>query len=96
MGVQAVNEAEIRERLKKIVSSISRVSPPPEMRDDMDLFASGTLDSVVIVGLLFKIEDEFGIQVPPTEYHPENFMTLTGLTRMVHKIRSGGKPGPTG
>lgn len=76
---------DICERITSIVISISP-NPLKKISADEDLFASGSLDSVALIGLVTKIEDEFQIKVSPTEYSPENFMTISGLSGMVSKL----------
>jgi acyl carrier protein len=63
------------------------LNPEAEIKDSTDLFESGTLDSVVLVGLLTKLEEKFQLDIPPTEFSPENFSTVGGMTRLIQRLK---------
>ncbi len=47
--------------------------------EDDDLLASGLLDSLGIMLLVFYIEQEFGVDVPPEDVTIENFQSITKI-----------------
>lgn len=64
------------------------LNPNAEISDSTDLFESGTLDSVVLVGLLTKLEEKFKLEIPPTEFSPENFSTVGGMSQLIHRLKA--------
>jgi acyl carrier protein len=44
---------------------------------------TGVLDSLNLFLLLTFIEEQFGVTIEPEEIVPENFDTLTSITRLV-------------
>ena len=79
----------LQKEIAIIVADITKYPNPPEsIKIDADLFDAGTLDSVMIVGLLAKIENRFGITVPPEEFRPENFSSIAGMSAMVLRLIS--------
>ena len=83
---QPVPKSEVKEKIRGIISNISLRGDNRTLGDDEDLFSLGALDSVVLIGLITQIEDGFQIRVSPTEYSPENFMTINGLGNMVNNL----------
>jgi len=54
---------------------------------DDSLFASGAMDSAVVMQLVVFCEENFGIEIPDSEVVPENFATLRALARLVQRSK---------
>lgn len=54
-----------------------------EVPDDLDLFKTGIVDSIGLVGLMGSIEDHFGIEVDFEDLDPEKMTILGPLCRYV-------------
>jgi len=52
-----------------------------------DLLGSGLLDSLGMMKLIFFIETEFKIAVPPEDMIIENFMTIAHISNYLKKTR---------
>lgn len=52
-------------------------------RGDTDLFVSGALDSLSFVGLLAKLEQEFGIRISIDDIEIDNFRCLDKISDFV-------------
>lgn len=48
-----------------------------------DLFASGTLDSLLFAELLFQLEVEYGIRIPLEELELEDFQSIEKIAAFV-------------
>lgn len=59
--------------------SLGLPAPDPEV----DLVASGVLDSLSLVTLLFELEQAFGIQLPLETLDVEDFRTLHRIAGLV-------------
>ena len=53
------------------------------LKPDDPLLTSGLLDSLGIVKLLSFIEDEFDTEVDDADFDPENFETLSSITKLI-------------
>lgn len=51
-----------------------------------DLLGSGILDSLGMMRLIFFIEEEFGIKVPPEDMTIENFLTVENIGNYLNKV----------
>ena len=53
------------------------------LESDVDLFASGTLDSFALVDFVTVLEAHCGIRVPDAEVIPANFRTIEAIDQYV-------------
>jgi acyl carrier protein len=65
--------------VRVFVEKLQLESPTPEL----DLFETGTLDSLRLVRLLAELEGAFGIRLSMEELEFEDFRTLAGIARFV-------------
>jgi len=54
---------------------------------DVDLIASGLIDSLALVTLLFELEQEFGVKVPLESLDAEDFRTIANIVEMLGSLR---------
>lgn len=59
-----------------------------ELAVDESLLEGGILDSLAIVKLVAYIEDEFDVEVPDSEFDPENFETISAIVQLIERSRS--------
>jgi methoxymalonate biosynthesis acyl carrier protein len=57
---------------------------------DDDLLATGVLDSLTLVQLLFDLERRFGVTIPLEELEIDDFRSVNSIARLV-QARSGAK-----
>ena len=58
-----------------------------EIDENHDLLLSGTLDSLGAMQLVFFIEQEFGLEVPPEDVTIENFRSVASIAEyLAHKL----------
>ncbi len=72
---------------EKVSALISQVCDTDEVLadPDLDLFEAGLIDSMGFVELLFGLEQEFGIQVPPTEIERDDVSTVNKILAFVNE-----------
>ena len=70
--------------IERIFRETLCIEPPPP---DVDMIATGLLDSMAIVTLIVELEHEFGITVPPDELDLDRLRTVERLTELVQNIR---------
>lgn len=71
----------------KILKLLEDLCDSDEVRRDqnVNLFATGLLDSLGAIELLVAIDEEFGIRIEPTEVARENFDTPNKIIEYVKK-----------
>lgn len=72
---------------EKVSALIVQVCDTDEVLSDpdLDLFEAGLIDSMGFVELLFGLEQEFSIQVPPTEIERDDVSTVTKILAFVNE-----------
>lgn len=72
---------------QKVSALISQVCDTDEVLadPDLDLFEAGLIDSMGFVELLFGLEQEFGIQAPPTEIERDDVSTVNKILAFVNE-----------
>ena len=64
-----------------------------ELNDNIDyknenaLISNGVLDSVELVELVTKLEEEYEILIPLDEISPDNFDSIENILHMIQRIR---------
>ena len=59
-----------------------------ELSDDESLLDGGILDSLAIVKLVAYVEDEFDIEVPDSDFDPENFESISAIAQLIERVRA--------
>ena len=52
---------------------------------DVDLFKTGLLDSLSFIDVLLEIEEQLGIEIPPTEIEREKFSTANQILEIIER-----------
>lgn len=76
---------------KKIISIICEICGSDEVRKNknIDLLAEDVLDSMAFIELVQRLEDEFNIEIQPTEEKPSTWRNVENILEMVEeKLRS--------
>jgi D-alanine--poly(phosphoribitol) ligase subunit 2 len=73
------------EHLRKLFQEELNIEVPSA---EADLMESGLMDSLVLVELLVRLEERFGIDVDILDLDIENFRTLHRIARLVAQLRS--------
>lgn len=74
-----------KQRLHKLLSEIAE--DIEGLRSEDNLFKLGVLDSVLLIHLVDKIEEEFSISVEDRELSPDYFLSLDRMAVYVeHKL----------
>jgi acyl carrier protein len=61
----------------------SRSSRHAAANPRMDLLESGLLDSLLLVDLIFHIEESYGVRFDSDRVHPSNFRTVEDIVGVV-------------
>lgn len=69
----------------KIRTFLARFSRNHQISDDADIFASGTVHSLVALQLISFIEKEFEIVVADEDLEPENFRSINNIVAFIER-----------
>lgn len=77
----------------KIIDIIVKVSYDKSIIYDnnIDLVESGILDSLAFINLMAELEDEFDIEIQPTQIPSSTWKTLDGIVKLVESKVSKNK-----
>ena len=70
---------------EKISEIIEEICPFEAIEEDTLLIEMGILDSLAIVTLIEKLEDELGIEIIEEDITPENFVSINTIDIMIKK-----------
>lgn len=54
-----------------------------ELTPDTDLLEDSLLDSLLLMDLIFQIEDRYGIRLGSDQINPSNFRTAAAIARLI-------------
>jgi len=83
----------VRERLARYIAEELLNLDPRDGRTiapDEDLLGGGLVDSLGVMSLVFFIEQETGLDVPPEDVTIEHFQTLDAIDAYLARRRAGG------
>ncbi len=71
----------------RIINIISDVCDSETIRNDIkiDLIESGLLDSLAFITLLSRLEDEFDIEIQPTQIEPNTWRSVEDIIELVKR-----------
>jgi len=73
---------------EKILQIIEEVCDDYTIKDDInrDLIETNTLDSLGFIELITRLEDEFNIEIQPTQADSASWRTVNSITNFVKSI----------
>ncbi len=74
---------------EKIIDIIVFLTGYEELRDEpeVDLIEEEILDSMAFVGLIAELEDEFGIEIQPTQVPGDTWRSVDRIARLVESLK---------
>lgn len=72
----------------KVRALLEEIEPLEDFEDDTELIESGLLDSLAIVYLVTRIEEDFGLYIDEKYVVPENFENINTIVRLLENIQS--------
>lgn len=73
--------------MEKLIEILEEIAPGVDYENCTTLIDDHILDSFGILSLVSELEDEFDIEVSPTELVPENFNSAQKLWEMVTRLK---------
>lgn len=74
---------------KRILEILVELTGADELFDDegIDLIDSGIMDSFTYGELLYALEDEFGVEIQPTQVEVDVWRSVERIARLVDELR---------
>lgn len=73
---------------EKVRELLEEIEPMEDFEDDTELIESGLLDSLSIVYLVTRIEEDLGLYIEEKYVVPENFENINAIVCLLEKLRS--------
>lgn len=71
---------------EKVLAILCEVNEKIAENQEVDLLASGIIDSYEIVNIVVELEEAFDMEIDPELVVPENFQTVDAIVKMVEGI----------
>lgn len=73
--------------MEELLEILEDIDPDNDYEHDEHLIDDGHLDSLSLLQLVSELEDNFDIQVTPTELIPANFNSAKAIWAMVQRLQ---------
>lgn len=73
----------------RVIDIILEVCEDDILKDnlDIDLIENEILDSLAFISLISKLEDEFDIEIQPTQVSPDTWRSINSIIELVKSYR---------
>ncbi|MCA9971997.1 MAG: acyl carrier protein [Anaerolineales bacterium] len=75
----------MEDKQEKIRSFLLKHIKTQDLKDDVDIFASGYVNSLFAMQLVMYVEGEFKIQLDSDDLNLDNFRTVNSLVELVER-----------
>lgn len=74
---------------EKIIQIIERLTGFKDLKNnkDIDLIENEIIDSLAFIELVSSLEDEFEIEIQPTQIDPNNWRKLNSIVNLVTELK---------
>ena len=74
---------------EKIIEIIEKISDYKSLKEnrDIDLLENEILDSLAFIELITALEDEFNIEIQPTQVEPDTWRSVKLITKLVEGLK---------
>lgn len=74
---------------EKIIEIIERITGFKELKNnkDIDLLENEILDSLAFIELITTLEEEFDIEIQPTQVAPDTWRSVRKIVELVESLR---------
>lgn len=74
--------------IEKLLSLLSAVRGDINFQEEKNIMEDGLLDSVDVLTILTKIEEEFGVVISILDMNPEDFNSLESIYNLIMKNKN--------
>lgn len=72
--------------MRSVLDVLLEINSEVDFESEEDLVGRGILNSLDILSIVTVLEDEFDIEIPPTEINIDNFRSLNAIEELVKRI----------
>ncbi len=72
--------------MRDLVDVLNEINNEIDYRNEEDLVGSGIFSSIDILNVINALEDEYDIDIPPTEIVVDNFRSLEAIEALVKRL----------
>lgn len=72
--------------MEKVLEILEELRPDVDFENEESLVDGGVLDSFDIVALVGELNDEFDIEIKPSDLVPANFNSAKAINALVEKL----------
>lgn len=76
----------MEDRIIEIIEELTEYKGLKDNRD-IDLLEKEILDSLAFIELINSLEDEFNIEIQPTQVNPNTWRSVKEITKLVEKLK---------
>lgn len=73
--------------MEELLKILEKIKPGVDFENEESLIGDEILDSFDIVSLVTKLNDEFDIEITPSDLVPENFETAEAIYSLIQKLQ---------
>lgn len=73
--------------MEELIEILKDVKPGIDFENEKNLISEEILDSFDIVTLVTKLNDEFDIEITPSDLIPENFESAEEIYKLIQKLQ---------
>lgn len=73
--------------MEELLEILQDIKPGVDFETEESLIGDEILDSFDIVNLVTKLNDEFDIEITPSDLIPENFETVDAIYNLIQKLQ---------
>lgn len=74
-------------RMEKLLEILKEIDPETDYEKEEALIDDGILASMEVLELVSTLEDEFDIEITPTDLVPANFNSMASMWKMIRRLQ---------
>ncbi|ADL33167.1 phosphopantetheine-binding protein [Butyrivibrio proteoclasticus B316] len=71
--------------MERLLTLLKQVNSEVDFENNKSLVTDGVLDSIDIISIVSSIEEEYSIEIDPTEIDPDNFESAEAILEMIKR-----------
>ncbi len=71
--------------MERLLTLLKQVNSEVDFENNKSLVTDGVLDSIDIISIVSAIEEDYSIEIDPTEIDPDNFESAEAILEMIKR-----------
>ena len=73
--------------MKELIEVLKEINNEVDYENEKDLVGSGAFSSLEILNVITTLEEEYDIEIPPTEIIIDNFRSVKAINDLVERLK---------